>query len=425
MGPTRNWSHDDIRHNTVVHTVDAGFFGLAMGLSSFITVVPLFLSTLTSVPVLLGLVAVLHPLGWHLPQLLAARRVRNRARLLPLVLRLTLNERVPFLFLAGLAALRSSLEPAVVISLTYVLVFWIGLGGGVTAPAFLTLVGRIVAPWRLGVFLGLKTSAANLGLAAGALVAGAILAAHRETWGFPAVFLGAALATSVSWWFLAQTREHVQPPGEIEPGLEPVAALTASAILRRDGNFRWYLTARALSQFAMMGVAFFTVYATGRGALSTAGVGVATAAFAAAQVAANPILTHLGDRAGFRRVMAAAMLCAAAASLVAALAPSPRGFMLAYALAGVANVGAWTIPLAMTTQFGDQGETPAYIGLGNTLIAPSILLAPLVGGTLAQIGSYTWTLGVAAAAGVASAVVLILKVRDPWKMAREPDGILE
>ena len=107
MGPTKTWSHDDIRHNTVVHTVDAGFFGLAMGLSSFITVVPLFLSTLTSAPVLLGLVAVLHPLGWHLPQLLAARRVANRTRLLPLVLRLTLNERVPFFLLAVLAAFRN------------------------------------------------------------------------------------------------------------------------------------------------------------------------------------------------------------------------------------------------------------------------------------------------------------------------------
>lgn len=424
MAKTTTWSHEDIRHNTVVHTVDAGFFGLAMGLSSFIYVVPLFLSTVTSTPVLLGLVAVLHPLGWHLPQFVAARTVGNHDRLLPLVLRLTLNERVPFVFLAVLAALARELHPAAVVLFTYVLVFWIGLGGGITAPAFLTLVARIVAPWRIGVFLGLKSSAANLGLAAGALIAGAVLAQHRTTWGFPAVFLGAAMATGVSWMFLALTREHWQArPAKARAVLTP--SPSASAILRRDSNFRWYMTARTLSQFAMMGVAFLTVYATGRGDLSTAGAGAATAAFGVAQVAANPILTHLGDRAGFRRVMAAAMLCAAAASLIAAFAPSTKGFVLVFALAGVANVGAWTVPLAMTTQFGADGEAPAYIGLGNTLVAPSILLAPLVGGTLAQLGGYQWTFAAAAAAGVASTIVLTVKVQDPWKLGREPDGILD
>jgi MFS family permease len=261
-------------------------------------------------------------------------------------------------------------------------------------------------------------------LAAGAVAAGRVLAGPRAQEGFAALFLAAAVSTAVSWVFLAQTREPERPAPRAD--VIPLAPLdlTALGLLRKDVNFLWFMVARWLSQLAMMGMAYYTVYATSELGLTAADVGVATAAFGIAQVAANPIMTGAGDRFGFRWIMAFGMLCAIAASLTALRAESPAALVAVFALGGLANVGAWTVPLAMSTQFGAEDESPAYIGLGNTLVAPSILAAPIVGGLLAQIGGYPWTFVTASVAAAAAAVVLVVRVEDPWKVARGPDAIL-
>ena len=70
---------------------------------------------------------------------------------------------------------------------------------------------------------------------------------------------------------------------------------------------------------------------------------------------------------------------------VAIWAPSVGWFYLAYALAGIAYVAVWTIALAMTLEFGEGHEKPSYIGLANTLIAPTAFIIPLLAGWLADI----------------------------------------
>jgi MFS family permease len=399
-----------------VHAVDAGFFGLALGFASFVTVVPLFLSNFTSSPVILALVVVLHPLGWHIPQLMAVGGVAGRDRLLPTVLRRTVGERVPFFLLAVLAAASAGLSPEVVIVLTYTLALGTGLGGGITAPPFLTMASRILPPWRQGIFLGMKTSTANIGVALGSVGAGVILAGTAGSAGFAIVFAAAGVAAVVSWAFLAMTRERPAPVHI--PSARARLMGEATQVLRTDSNFRWYVAARWLSQFAMMGLTMFAVYAVDGLNMSKAGIGIATGLFALAQVVANPVLGAVCDRSGFRPVMAAGMLAASVASVIAAMATRPEWFGVVFLVAGLANVAAWTVPLAFTARFAPPGQAPLYIGLGNSAVAPSILIAPLVGGLIAQRASYPAAFAVAAAAGVLAALVIASKVVEPGEGAR-------
>jgi MFS family permease len=411
--PTPTTVHH-VRFNAVVHTIDAGFFGMALGFGSFVTVLPLFLDTVSDSPLVLGTIALLHPFGWHLPQILTAERSTRLTRFMPSALALTLHERIPFLGLAVLAAVAPTLPPLAVILSAYGLVLWIGIGGGLTATYFQSLVGKIMPPQLRGAFYGAKTSAANLGLAAGALIAGRVLESSAGTEaaaGFARCFLLAALATGLSWAFLALTREESSPPRQ--PAAAGAFNRTLQAIVRHDGNFRWYVAARMMTQLAMMPVAFLTVYAVHRHAAGLPAVGVLTAAFALTQTVGNPILGALGDKVGHRTVMAAGMAAATGAAMVAIGAPSLGWYALAYVLAGLANVAAWTMPLAMILGFGGTETRPAYIGLGNTLVAPSILAAPLLGGWIATVWSYEATFAVAAIAGAAAALLLGFKLRDP------------
>ena len=165
----------DMLHNLVVNAADSACFGLALGLASFTTVSPLFVQWLGATPLWVGLVAILHPFGWHLTQLATARYVAGLPRYLPSVMVLTAAERAPFFALAAVAAVSAAWPKALVLAVVMILLFGIGLGGGLTATAYQALVGRIMPPNRVGAFYGLKTAAANGAFAVGAVIAGQIL----------------------------------------------------------------------------------------------------------------------------------------------------------------------------------------------------------------------------------------------------------
>jgi MFS family permease len=113
--------------------------------------------------------------------------------------------------------------------------------------------------------------------------------------------------------------------------------------------------------------------------------------------------------------MTLGMIAAAISASVALWAPSVGWFYLAYALAGVAYVAIWTIAMAMTLEFGQEHEKPSYIGLANTLIAPTAFLIPLFGGWLADSAGYHATFLATTLGAVATVIVLGFIFRDKPK----------
>src|SRR5512141_2945879 len=92
-----------LRYNVFFNTLDGGFFGFAIGFASFVTVLPLFVSTFTDSAVLIGLIGSLRAIGWQVPQLFTTNHVAGLRRYKPTVILMTLNERFPFVLLAGVA----------------------------------------------------------------------------------------------------------------------------------------------------------------------------------------------------------------------------------------------------------------------------------------------------------------------------------
>ena len=165
----------NLKHNLSVNIADGGFFGLGLGFSSFVTILPLFVSTMTKNALLIGLIPAIHNVGWQLPQLFTAYSTSKQNRYLSMLNRLTVHERLPFLFLAVVAWFSPKIGPQTTLILTFILLIWQGLGGGITATAWQSMIGKIFPPDIRGTFYGTQAAAANMLASIAAVIAGLIL----------------------------------------------------------------------------------------------------------------------------------------------------------------------------------------------------------------------------------------------------------
>lgn len=401
--------------NFVVNVIDGGFFGMALGFASFTTVIPLFINTLTDSSLLIGVITSLHLVGWQLPQILTSSRVAKLLRYKKMVIPMTFQERWPFLLLAVVALLTPRMSRELALLLTFILIGWQSFGGGFTATAWQSMIAKIIPSNRRGTFYGSQSALANLLGAGGAAVAGFILlGTGNGPEGYAICFLIAGVLMMVSFWFICQTREP-NSPAVGESALNGASLRQGIAkILREDKNYRMFILARALIQtISGIATAFYTVYAVERFGIDPATVGFLTGVYLLAATISNPLFGWLGDRWNRRLMFVFGSVLVTASAGLALLATDGSWFFLIYVLFGLSNGAAWTSANAMLIDFGTEQQRPYYIGLANTLVAPATLLAPMVGGALADFFSWDATFAFALATGVVTIVVAYFFLRDP------------
>jgi MFS family permease len=333
-----------------------------------------------------------------------------------MVMFFTIHERWPFLGLAIVSWFVPKIGPEIALLLTFMLLVWQGLGGGFTATAWQCMIGKIIPAERWGLFFGFQSGAANLLASAGAIIAGLVLVRNVSNIGFTKCFLFACMAFVLSYLAMSFTREKSTIP--ITSSTEgKVFWKDLRIILKRDTNFRWFVVVRILAQLGTVGFAFYTVYVVRYYGVNEATAGILTAVLMIFQTLFNPIMGLLGDRWSHRGVMALGMICAAVSAGIAVWAPTVGWFYLAYALAGIAYVAVWTIAMAMTLEFGKEHEKPSYIGLANTLIAPTAFIIPLFAGWLADYAGYHATFLVTSIGAIVTALVLSFFMKDHSNLA--------
>ncbi|WP_414564098.1 MULTISPECIES: MFS transporter [unclassified Anabaena] len=402
----------DFRHNFTVNIVDSAFFGLGAGFASFITIIPLFVSGFTNSALLIGLIPAIPRLGWQLPQLLIADKVARLQCYKPTVMSLTIHQKLPFLGLALVALFQPQLNSQTVLQLTFALLIWQGLGSGFSATAWQSMVAKIVPSGRLGIFYGSQAAANNLMGICGAMIAGLLLKEVARPLNFALCFLCASVAMAISWFFMSRTRE---PLSNQVPAMATRHEFwhSLSVILRRDQNFRCFLMARLVSQLALMPLPFYTLYAVHQHGMKEASVGLITLVLMVTQTIAALVLGWVGDRQGHKLVLQIGSIACAISSVLAYLATNANWFYLVFVGAGIGAIALQNIAAVMTLEFGNQGERPAYIGLGNTLVAPATILAPILGGWIADTIDYKTTFLVSAMGALVTALILQIGVRNP------------
>lgn len=410
--PIEQFIRKHLRYNVAVNLLDAGFFGLAIGFASFGTILPLFVASMTDSATLIGLVPAIHGTGWLLPQLFTANYTAKLRRYKRTVLLMTIHERIPFLGLALIAFLLPTIGIQAGLIATFVFLIWQGLGGGFTANSWTSMISKIIPTESRGTFFGVQGAVANLFISVAAIGAGYLLDWFNSPLDFIYCFLIASAFFTFSWFSLAQTREPADYDKVIDANPPPFWQ-GAAQILKRNRNFNWFLAARIISQFGTMGFSFYIVYALRQFQMDAITAGYLTATLTISQMVANAGMGWMGDRVGHRLMLIIGAASAIFSSLLAWLAPSLTWFFPIFILSGFANVSIWTNGMTMSVDFSDEKERPFYIGLTQTLTAPATIVAPLIGGWIADTQGFVSTFALSTMISIVMMLILIFLVRDP------------
>ena len=397
--------------NFSVNLIDVASFFFGASFISSTTIVPLFISKLTTSPMPIGLASVIAQGGWYLPQLFTANVVERLARKKPVVVNLgLLLERLPVWMLVG-TALIAGRSPSLALVLFLISYAWHHLGAGLVATAWQDLIARCFPVDRRGRFMGI-----SLFVGTGTGVLGAALSTHilsdsHFPVNFAYVFAIAAIAITVSWLFIALTREPVQPI--TTPRKSSRQFWTGLlGILRQDHNFRRFLVARLTLAMGNMGVGFVTVAAVQRWDVPDSTVGVYTAALLLGQTVGNLIFGFLADRFGHKLSLELSALAAFLAFAIAWLAPGPNWYYLVFALMGV-TLGAIIVSgILVAIEFCEPERRPTYAGMANTGVGLVSVAAPLLGAWLASF-NYDWLFALSAGINLVALALMRWWVQEP------------
>jgi MFS family permease len=406
------------RWNFTVNVIEGASFFFGASFVSSSTIVPLFISKLTSSPLPIGIVSVIAQGGWFLPQLFTARAVERLPRKKPLVVGLGFFlERVPIGLLIGIALI-AGYSRSLSLVLFLISYAWHHLGAGMVATAWQDIIASCFPVERRGRFWGTATFVGTGTGILGAALSAHILNAFTFPLNFAYVFGIAAISITVSWLFFSLTREQARP----------VTAPRQSSrqfwnglldILRHDHNFRRFLAARLTLAMGNMGLGFVTVAAIQRWHVPDSTVGVYTAALLLGQTLGNLGFGLLADRFGHKLSLELSALASSLAFVLACLAPGAEWYYLVFVLLGV-TLGAIIVSgILVTMEFCEPRRRPTYVGMANTGVGLVSVVAPLLGAWLAST-SYNWLFALSAGINLVALAMMRWWVQEP-RRARIPE----
>jgi MFS family permease len=401
------------RHNILVNGADSVAWLLGDSFLSASTILPVFASKLLDSPLLIGLIPALLNAGWFLPQFFMAPYVSRLSRKLPTLAWLGVLERLPFVGLCLLALGIGRLQGPLPIIIFVGLIVWRAFASGLIALPWQELIATVIPPTHRGRYFGYSHLLGSLAGVIGAVIAARILAVLEYPGSYALVFLIGSLCVFVSYAFLMMTAEpHVAPPDHITSSGH-LSLRQAATILRKNTNFRTFLLSRGLSYTGGMASGFLAVYGIEHFRLPDAQAAIFTAILLVGNMVGYAVAGWIGDRHGYKRVLAATGLLWLMALSVALAAPTAAIFYLVFALVGISNGGGVVADLNIAMEFSYTAERPMYMGLARTTVGPLLLIAPLVGGRIAQVAGYPLMFGVSLAFAVAGLALLWIGVTEP------------
>jgi MFS family permease len=404
------------RRNFFANGMDMVAWLLGMSFMSISAIMPVYVRHLTDSPLIFGLIPALADFGWFAPQLFLAPYVERLPRKYPWVLVLGAIERVPYLVLPLAVIALDTLPQNAAVVVFLILWAWKAFGSGFVATPWQEMLAKVIPVSHRGRFYGLANLTGQLLGVGGSALAAAILATVSYPYNFALSFAVGALGIWASYGFIALTLEPARPAATHSQRINRDYGRRLVAILRRDVNFRTYLLSRWLAYFGSMAAGFIAVYAVEQFHLPDSVAAIYTGILYAASVVGYGVGGTLGDRLGHRRVMqvAGALWIAALVTMLIVIVTQATWLLyVVFALLGISNAGGVVSDFNLAMEFGPEAERPTYVGLARTSTGPALLIAPLIGGLIAQSIGYPAVFVTSLLFAASGLYLLTRRVKEP------------
>jgi len=378
--------------NFTVNLLDGASFWFGNIFISTSTIIPLFISKLSSSLIPIGLVGVITSAGWFLPQLFAARFTEQSTNMKKFCVGWGLFlERMP-IWMMVVSAVLAIRFPDIALILILLSLTWHTMGAGLVGPSWMALLAKIFSPEKRGSFLGITMF---IGVGIG-IMGSALSAWMLETLAFPISFIWhfsiAGFFITLSWVFLALTKE---PEGKVEIHDRDWNTYWRDLIriIKEDKNFRRFIISNIILTVGSMGFNFMTISAIQRFQVSDATVGLYTLVMLVGQTLGNLILGKMADRFGHKLSVEIGIVSLLLAFILAIVMPSSAVYFVIFALMGINLSSGIVSGMMVVWGFCDISRVPTYSGLVNTTRGIFGLLSPMLAAHLASLG-YGWLFGI-------------------------------
>ncbi len=401
-----------LRRNLRYHLLDGSFYVLGMSVVSVQTIIPVFIKELGGSPLSISSVQVLWTLGANIPSAFVAFYLQRRIFFKPTMVGWGFIHRA-MLLVCGAAAffIVGKVSSAFAVPFFLLLIFLVAVFGSLSGLPWFQVYTKTVPIKLRGRLMGMRQLLGSAAGIIGGSIVSVILASIYFPLNFSFLFITAFFITMTSFYFLLHiseepsinTREH-------EKSVNIIAE--AKRIIRSDSNFRYFLFADACAVMSIAVASFYSVFAIEKFDLPASYAGTFTAIVMTTNVVANIVLGIIADTYGHKVNLLLLAFCSAAAALLAVFSINILMYGLVFIFLACALQVQVISRLSFIAELCKENERPLYIGITNTLTAPTMLIGLLFGWSVPKIG-YDSVFIMTAILAVSSFFILYKFVEEP------------
>jgi MFS family permease len=402
-----------LRNNIKNHIWDGSLYVFGMSFFAYQTIYPIFFKELGANSIVIGAIPVLWVIGANVPMAFIVHFSKQRKSFRSPMVFYGFFHRF-LLFVSGLTAffLIGKLGRAIEIPVFLFLMLLTAVVGSMSGLPWFQVYTKTVPVKLRGRLMGIRQLiGALLGVVGGYFVS-QILASVLFPYNFATLFFLACFFTMISFVFLSKVHEPISKE-IIEKEFRKIHIVhEAKNILTKNKNFRNYLVVDALLLMSLTATAFFAVHAVEKFQLPLSYAGTFTAIVMIGNIFGNIVFGIIADLYGHRVNLIALALSSLLASLFAAFSSNilVYGFVFFFLAFTITIQGISRLPFV--AELCSESERPTYVGIINTITAPTVFVGILFGALVPSLG-YERIFFIALMLALSAFIVLFKFVKDP------------